>query len=123
VIHRLQVVFLITSQVLHRMAERPDEDFTALQFTGTLEDYVRTLDAAASLAEEGAATAMDECDDDSVLPKATPATAKEQKKKAAAAKSKPAAAVGIQKGTRPSAVCVFSCCMLPDLTLVSSGRR
>jgi hypothetical protein len=93
------------------MAERPDEDFTALQFTGTLEDYVRTLDAAASLAEEGASTAMDECDDDSVPAKSTPATAKEQKKKAAAAKSKPAAAVGIQKGTRLTAVRACSCCL------------
>jgi hypothetical protein len=92
--------FSTATQVLHRMAERPDEDFTALQFTGSLEDYVRTLDAAASLAEEGAATAMDECDDGSGPAKSTPATAKEQKKKAAAAKSKPAAAVGIQKGGR-----------------------
>ena len=81
------------------MDERPDEDFTALEFTGSLEAYVSTLDAAAAAtrAGGGAAVAMDEAADDGLTASATPATAKGQKKKVAAAKSKPVAAVGIQK--------------------------
>ena len=87
-------------QVLHRMDERPDDDFTALEFTGSLEAYVGTLDAAAAAVRAGgaAAMAMDEDVDNGVEAGATPATSKGQKKKAAAAKSKPVAALGIQKG-------------------------
>ena len=101
-------------QVLRRMEERPDDDFTALEFSGSLEAYVGTLDAAAAAATAMAggacAMAVDESDDDilhtnhAATTRATPATAKVQKKKAAAAKSKPAAAIGIQKGSRQIAV-------------------
>jgi hypothetical protein len=99
------------------MDERPDEDFTALEFTGSLQEcgflfpsrfpaaekkrdilsrYVSTLDAAVSA---GAAAAMDM--EEGLTASATPATAKGQKKKAAAAKSKPAAPVGVQKCAHP----------------------
>ena len=95
------------------MEERPDDDFTALEFAGSLEAYVGTLDAAAATAMAGGACAMavDEIDDDilhtnyAATTRATPATAKVQKKKAAAAKSKPAAAIGIQKGSRAKMSC------------------
>jgi hypothetical protein len=47
---------------------------------------------------------MQESHDDGMVTSATPATAKGQKKKAAAAKSKPVAALGIQKGTHACSV-------------------
>ena len=34
---------IVFKQVLRRMDERPDEDFTALEFTGSLEEYARGL--------------------------------------------------------------------------------
>jgi hypothetical protein len=106
------------------MDERPDEDFTALEFTGSLEAYVGTLDAAAAAARSGgcAAMAMEVSHDDGMAASATPATAKGQKKKAAAAKSKPAAALGIQKCISPPSFIVHPTISLTSLSCYCSSQ-